>query len=802
MTEAFGARDSGHDSKDLARKTAELARATTELQILQRVSSEINSTLDLEEICEIALRTMDELFEFHHAIILLSEPDGQTLTVVASRGYENQAIGGRVRIGTGIIGIVAQRRKMLHVGNLGQQRTYAAAQRRQMMKSDRRTELGETAPVPGLPNAESQFAIPLLMRNELIGVFSIESPVRHSFSEHDRGLVSIVANQIASAVHNARLYEERTRTAEALKVANTSLEQRVAERTAALERELRVAQALLSEARSRVEGPLIGESAAVRALRDAVAREAGRSEPLLLAGPAGAGKEAMAHALHSASGRAGAFIFVSCPELHSESRGTRLGSNAETRSDQLLLASKVELASGGTLFLDAVHELSFELQEELQAILDAHEQSRGHEQGARDVRVIASTIQEPISRANSGPLSPLAMRLASNTIPVRALVDRREDIPALIDHFVRKHARRLGKVVDRVSPDSMGRLQAYKWPGNIRELSTVLERALLVSRSTVLEIDEEMLDDRLAVGSYRLVSQLGSGGMGEIWLGKHRLLARPAAVKLIRHDSQQGDARDQLVRRFQREALVTADLRSPHTVQLYDFGVNDTGSFYYVMEFLQGLDLQRIVSRFGPQAPERVVALLRQACRSLAEAHERGLVHRDIKPANLFVTRLGPEYDYLKVLDFGIVKNQPGQEATLLSAQGILQGTPAFMSPEAVFDTSGIDGRADLYSLACTAYWMLTAQLVFKANSPAEMLLHHARTAPTPPSLVSELPIPPELERLLMACLEKDRANRPVSALELDVQLARVGCEESWTEDRARAWWDTHAPEALVTVQV
>ena len=185
---------------------------------------------------------------------------------------------------------------------------------------------------------------------------------------------------------------------------------------------------------------------------------------------------------------------------------------------------------------------------------------------------------------------------------------------------------------------------------------------------------------------------------------------------------------EQLVRRFQREAQVTAGLRSPHTVQLYDFGVNDSGSFYYVMELLEGLDLHQIVTRFGPQPAERVIMLLRQACRSLAEAHEHGLVHRDIKPANLFVTRLGAEYDYLKVLDFGIVKDQPGQEATMLSTQGLLQGTPAFMAPELISGEQPLDGRSDLYSLACTAYCALTGQLLFQANTPAQMLLHHVQT--------------------------------------------------------------------------
>jgi adenylate cyclase len=247
-----------------SKEVTDLARKTAEVRILQRVSADINSTLDLDEICDAALRTMDELFEFHHASILLLEPDHRTLKVVASRGYENQAIGGRVQIGTGVIGMVAQKRRIMHVNNLGQQRAYAAAQRREMERSSRDAQLGEAISVPGLPNAESQIAIPLLMRDDLIGVFSIESPVPRSFGQHERDLVSIVANQISSAIHNARLYEERRLAAIALQEANASLEARVAERTTALERELRVAQALLNEARSRVDGPLLGTSAVVQ----------------------------------------------------------------------------------------------------------------------------------------------------------------------------------------------------------------------------------------------------------------------------------------------------------------------------------------------------------------------------------------------------------------------------------------------------------------------------------------------------------------------------------------------------------
>jgi serine/threonine protein kinase len=216
------------------------------------------------------------------------------------------------------------------------------------------------------------------------------------------------------------------------------------------------------------------------------------------------------------------------------------------------------------------------------------------------------------------------------------------------------------------------------------------------------------------------------------------------------------------------------------------------------MELLEGLDLQHVVSRFGPQPAERVIMLMRQVCRSLAEAHERGLVHRDIKPANIFVARLGAEYDFVKVLDFGIVKDRPGSEGMTLTSQGILQGTPAFMAPEVVFGEQVLDGRADLYSLACTAYWALTGQMVFKANTPEQMLLHHAQTTPLPPSERSELPFPKGLDDVLLRCLEKDREKRPGSAIELDAELAQVRCEP-WTQSRARAWWDTHASEYLKT---
>ena len=776
---------------------SELAEKVAEVRILQRVSSEINATLELEEIYEIALRTMDELFDFHHSLILLLGEDGEALTVVASRGYEGQTVGGKLRVGTGVIGIVAQKRKILHLNNLGQSRSYIAAQRRQMLKTGRGEEVGEPVTVPGLPNAESQIAIPLLIKDSLIGVFSIESPMQRTFSEHDRELVTIVANQIASAIHNARLYQERRRGAEALREANESLEQRVRERTSELEHKLRVAQDLVHDASSRLEGPLLGDSAAVGELREAVAVEASSLEPLLLVGPPGSGKEAIARAIHEKSVRRDApFIYLSCPQLHSSERSMPSGSVRGPEgacSDSLF--SKLDLAAGGTLYLEAVHELPREFQAVLLQVLGDLERAQGDGEADRGVRVIASTTRDLAMEVKRARFDlRLHQLLDRGRLRVPALVDRREDIPALARYFVHKHARQQGKEITGISEESMQRLLAYKWPGNIRELRGVIERTILVARGPVLEIGEELLDEGIALGSYRLVDRIGYGGMGEVWLARHRLLARPAAVKLIRAETSFGH--DILVQRFQREARVTANLRSPHTVQLYDYGVSDSGDFYYVMELLGGMDLQQMVERFGPLPAERVIGLLRQACLSLSEAHECELVHRDIKPANLFVTKLGPEYDFVKVLDFGMVMAAVGEDVTRLTAQGFVLGTPAFMAPELTLGETEIDGRADLYALGCSAYWLITARPVFDATNPASMLMQHLQSEPTPPSRVSELEIPAALEDAIMGCLEKRPEQRPSSALALYEELGRILCAP-WTQERARVWWQMHAPEAL-----
>jgi signal transduction histidine kinase len=242
-----------HVSNDVLNK--ELARKEAEVGVLRHASLEINTTLDLDEIYDIVLRTMDELFDFHHSVILLLEASGNTLRVVSSRGYEEQALGGTVKVGTGVIGMVAKRHKLMRVSNLSQQRAYAATIREQMQDAGRADELDEVVPVPGLPDAESQIAIPLIIKETLIGVFSVESAEQKPFTEHDELLVSIVANQAASAIQNAELYgaaeQRRKELAEAhkdLKQLNETLEERVRARTEELEQaihELRETQAQL-----------------------------------------------------------------------------------------------------------------------------------------------------------------------------------------------------------------------------------------------------------------------------------------------------------------------------------------------------------------------------------------------------------------------------------------------------------------------------------------------------------------------------------------------------------------------------
>jgi serine/threonine protein kinase len=303
------------------------------------------------------------------------------------------------------------------------------------------------------------------------------------------------------------------------------------------------------------------------------------------------------------------------------------------------------------------------------------------------------------------------------------------------------------------------------------------------------------------MGSYRLINRLGQGGMGEVWLARHHLLARDAAIKLIQPDAlrrSSGGNATLIRKRFEQEARTTASLRSPHTVELYDFGVTSDGVFYYVMELLDGIDLDTLVRKFGPQPPARVVHILRQVCRSLGEAHQHGMVHRDIKPTNIFLCRMGNEYDFAKVLDFGLVKLINDQE-TQLTGDGVTTGTPAYMAPELAMGNIDVDGRSDLYGLGCVAYWLLTGKLVFEENGAAAMMIAHLQKPPVPPSQRSVTGVPACLDEPIMTCLEK----KPVDRFSDTQMLARMleGCNVgSWSAEDAQRWWNDNLPTGVRTI--
>jgi serine/threonine-protein kinase len=299
------------------------------------------------------------------------------------------------------------------------------------------------------------------------------------------------------------------------------------------------------------------------------------------------------------------------------------------------------------------------------------------------------------------------------------------------------------------------------------------------------------------LGSYQLVSLIGTGGMGEVWRARHRMLARDAAIKVIRDDLMflhPGYESDITRKRFAQEAEAIASLQSPHTVYLQDFGVSEDGSFYYVMELLDGISLQVLVDKFGPQPASRVIHILRQVCDSLEEAHRRGFIHRDIKPNNIFVCMVGIEYDFMKVLDFGLVKNVSRKEALHLTATGVTPGTPAYMAPEVAMGEESIDGRVDIYGLGCVAYFLLTGSDVFDEKTAIATVLAHVQKTPAPPSQRSEVPIPPQLESLILRCLAKRPELRPQSALELRRLLATITDVPEWSQESAERWWQDYLP--------
>ncbi len=341
-------------------------------------------------------------------------------------------------------------------------------------------------------------------------------------------------------------------------------------------------------------------------------------------------------------------------------------------------------------------------------------------------------------------------------------------------------------------------VEGNSWPSASQLVLIVFPNFLAAVTGVALSKNVHALGVQIAdakrLGSYQLVEKLGQGGMGEVWRATHRRLLRPAAVKLIRIKGTIAEVETQ---RFEREAQTTAMLTSPHTVQLYDFGHSKDGTYYYAMELLGGKNLEELVENGGPISASRAIHILVQICKSLEEAHARGLVHRDIKPANIILCRQGLQFDFAKVLDFGLVRQSntipnDAVELTLspsatpqLTLDGVISGTPAYMPPEQASGRGPIDARSDLYSVGCVAYYLLAGREPFQAETTMLMLMAHIVEVPKPLS-----DMPNQLEKAVMRCLEKSPAARPQSALELRLLLQQAASEHApWTEGDARSSW-------------
>jgi serine/threonine-protein kinase len=291
------------------------------------------------------------------------------------------------------------------------------------------------------------------------------------------------------------------------------------------------------------------------------------------------------------------------------------------------------------------------------------------------------------------------------------------------------------------------------------------------------------------IGQYRLKDVLGFGGMGTVYLAEHVLLRRPCAVKVIRPDKA-GDPR--ALGRFEREVQATATLTHPNTIEIYDYGHAEDGTFYYVMEYLPGMNLEDMVQRHGTLLPERVIHLLRQVCQALNEAHGIGLIHRDIKPSNVLACERGKVYDVAKLLDFGLVKAfGTGSDAVKLTGDGTFTGSAAFTSPEQALGRPRLDARSDIYNIGAVAYYLLTSELLFECDSTLGML-HAQAYQPIIPVHRFRETVPADLQRVILRCLEKDPDRRYPDVLALDKALASCECSARWTAVRAEEWWQRH----------
>jgi eukaryotic-like serine/threonine-protein kinase len=290
------------------------------------------------------------------------------------------------------------------------------------------------------------------------------------------------------------------------------------------------------------------------------------------------------------------------------------------------------------------------------------------------------------------------------------------------------------------------------------------------------------------LGQYKLKTLIGSGGMGEVYLAEHSLMKRPVALKLIRPNKANDP---QAIARFEREVRATAKLSHWNSIEIYDYGHSADGTFYYVMEYLPGMNIGQIVERYGPLPPERVIYLTEQICAGLGEAHQLGLIHRDIKPGNIFSAYRGGLFDVGKVLDFGLAKPMTQHESVELTAVGSITGSPLYMSPEQAVGDREPDARSDIYSLGAVMYFMLTGRSPFTGDNPIKVMLAHA-SSPVVPLTRLRPELPADIEAVVLRCLEKNPDDRYASTRELAEALHDCESAGKWNAAKAETWWEAH----------
>ncbi len=345
--------------------------------------------------------------------------------------------------------------------------------------------------------------------------------------------------------------------------------------------------------------------------------------------------------------------------------------------------------------------------------------------------------------------------------------------------------------VGKVHPDTLGMPFALYGFGGLTIAALTIGLATIGS-SVIYGLRREVREAR-RFGQYTLDRKLGEGGMGVVYLPRHALLRRPTAIKLLPPEKAGAEE----IARFEREVQLTSALTHPNTIAIFDYGRSADGVFYYVMEYLDGIDLESLVERDGPLPIARVVRILGQICEALDEAHQRGVIHRDIKPANVILCRRGQVPDFVKVVDFGLVREivKSDSESANVTGAGTITGTPAYLAPEAMTDPDRVGPASDLYAVGALAYFLLTGQLVFDGKSILQIINHHMKTKPVPPSKRAAIDVPEKLEALVLQCLEKTPNDRPASAHALAEALATIPVT-GWSKSDAMKWWDEFEKDA------